>query len=224
VSWTELTDWWLDEIATDPTYEAVVTPLLLDILQPEPGSVYLDLGCGEGRVMRALAMTGASSLGVEGSFDLARMAVSAGPVVVGRLPNLGYLRDDSCDGAVCVLVLEHIEDHGMLLAEVARVVTPGGSLALVMNHPYWTAPGSSPISYPDGEVLWRPGSYFSRSSMLEPAGEKSIEFHHRTTADILETAASAGWSLERMTEAPHHELVDQAGILRLLACRWRLLP
>lgn len=224
MSWSDLTDWWLDEIATDPAYEDVVTPMLLDVLSPEMGKTYLDLGCGEGRVMRALGSANAKAIGVELNLDLARRAVEAGPVVSGSLPDLGFVRDDSVDGALCVLVIEHIEDHQLLLSEAARLVRPGGVFALVMNHPFWTAPGSSPISYPDDELLWRPGSYFGRGKSLEPAGEERIVFHHRTTGDLLESAASAGWSLERMVEAPHHELVDQAGILRLLACRWRLLP
>jgi SAM-dependent methyltransferase len=224
VSWSELTEWWLDEITEDPAYETVVTPMLLDVLEPRPDAVYLDLGCGEGRVMRVLAARGARPIGVEANPGLARLAAPTGPVVEATLPDLGFLRDDSVDGAICVLVLEHIEDHQRLFAEAARVVRPGGALALVMNHPFWTAPGSTPISHPDGEVLWRPGAYFERGRMLEPAGGRDVEFHHRPTGDLLESAASAGWSLERLIEAPHHELADQAGIPRLMACRWRLLP
>jgi SAM-dependent methyltransferase len=224
MSWSDLTDWWLDEIASDPAYDEVVTPMLLDVLGPAPGKSYLDLGCGEGRVMRVLHSVGALPIGVELNLDLAETAAKTGPVVVGALPDIGFLRDGSVDGALCVLVMEHVEDHVRFLAEIARVVRPGGVLGLVMNHPFWTAPGSSPIGYPDGEVLWRPGSYFERGTQLEPAGEQRIVFHHRTNGDLLEAAASAGWSLERLIEAPHHELVDQAGIPRLLACRWRLLP
>jgi hypothetical protein len=40
---------------------------------------------------------------------------------------------------------------------------------------------------------------------------------------LLISAADVGWSLERMIEQPHHEYQDQIGILRLLACRWRLI-
>jgi SAM-dependent methyltransferase len=224
MSWSDLTDWWLDEITSDPAYDTVVTPMLIDVLEPYQGRTYLDIGCGEGRVMRALATTGAHPIGVELNLALAHRAAETGPVVGGSLPRLGFLRDDSVDGAVCVLVIEHIEDHAGLLVELARVVAPGGVFALVMNHPFWTAPGSTPISDADDEVLWRPGSYFEPGSSLERAGEQRIVFHHRSTGDLLEAAASAGWSLERMIEAPHHELVDQAGIPRLMACRWRLLP
>ncbi|MGH8948736.1 MAG: class I SAM-dependent methyltransferase, partial [Acidimicrobiia bacterium] len=224
MSWSDLSDWWLAEIEEDPAYEAVVNPMLLDVLRPERGRTYLDLGCGEGRVMRAMRESGAIAHGVERNPDLARRAADAGPVVIGRLPELAFLRDHSYDGAFCVLVLEHIEDEVRLLAEAARVVRPGGLLALVMNHPYWTAPGATPISDLDGETLWRPGDYFTSGTTLEPAGENEVLFHHRTTARVLETAAAAGWSLERFVEAPHHELVEQPGIPRLLACRWRLLP
>ena len=223
MTWSDLSDWWLTEIADDPAYESVVNPMLIDVVQPEAGRTYLDLGCGEGRVMRVMRESGANEHGVELNLPLARRAVESGPVVIGRLPALGFLRDDSYDGAFCVLVLEHIEDEGRLLAEVARVVRPGGVLGLVMNHPYWTAPGAAPMTDLDGETLWRPGDYFSPGIILEPAGEREVLFHHRTTSAILEAAAAAGWSLERFVEAPHHELVEQQGIPRLLACRWRLL-
>jgi SAM-dependent methyltransferase len=224
MSWSELSDWWLDEIEEDLAYETVVTPMLLDVVRPEPGRTYLDLGCGEGRVMRAVTESGAAAHGVDLTLALARRAAESGPVVVGRLPDLGFLRDDSYDGAFCVLALEHIEDEGHLFAEAARAVRPDGVLALVINHPFRTAPGATPISDTDGETLWRPGDYFSSGTTLEPAGERHVLFHHRNTAKILESAAAAGWSLERFVEAPHHELVDQVGIPRLLACRWRLLP
>lgn len=224
MSWSDLADWWLAEIEDDPAYEALVTPVLLDILDPQAGLTYLDLGCGEGRLMRAVADAGALVHGVELNADLARRAANAGPIVIGRLPDIGFLRDASYDGAFCVLVLEHIEDHQRLLGESARVVRAGGVLGLVMNHPAWTSPGSTPISDFEGETLWRPGDYFSSGTTLEPAGERSVLFHHRPTGNLLTTAAAVGWSLERLVERPHHELVDQGGIPRLLACRWRLLP
>lgn len=224
MSWSELGEWWLTEIAEDPAYETVVTPLLIEVLDPEPGKFYLDLGSGEGRVMRAIRAVESKAHGVELNPGLARRSAEAGPTVVGRLPYLDFFGDDVYDGAYSVLVLEHIAEHDRFFAVVARVVRPGGVLALVMNHPIWTAPGSTPISDVDGETLWRPGAYFSTGTIEEPAGENRVVFHHRTLAHLLTSAAGAGWSLEEMIEAPHHEFAEQAGIPRLLACRWRLLP
>jgi SAM-dependent methyltransferase len=224
MSWSDLSDWWVTEIEDDPAYDAVVNPMLLDVLQPEAGRTYLDLGCGEGRIMRVLKESGATAHGVDLTLALARRAADSGPVVLGRLPDLGFLRDNSYDGAFCVLALEHVEDEGRLFSESARAVRPGGIFALVINHPFRTAPGATPITDSDGETLWRPGDYFSSGTTLEPAGEGLMLFHHRTTSRILESAAAVGWYLERFVEAPHHELDAQAGIPRLLACRWRLLP
>jgi SAM-dependent methyltransferase len=221
MSWSELADWWVSEVADDPAYETVITPMLLDIFHPVAGCTYLDLGCGEGRVMRAVAETSALVHGVELNRQLARLAVGIAPTVLGELPNLGFLRDDCYDGAYCVLVMEHIEDHRGLFQEAARVVKMGGRFALVMNHPVWTAPGSTPIEDTDGEILWRPGRYFSSGTSQEPAGSATIVFHHRTIADLLNAASGAGWVLEEMIEAPHHEIPTQQGIPRLLACRWR---
>jgi SAM-dependent methyltransferase len=218
VSWTGLTEWWLSELEGDPAYDAVVTPLLLEVLQPKPGRRYIDLGCGEGRVMRAVVRRGGTVHGVDVNLDL---AARAHPVVIARLPQIP-VRDNSYDGAYSVLSLEHIPDHRGLFGEAARVTVPGGILGLVINHPIWTAPGSTPISDEDGEVLWRPGDYFSSGSSEVPAGDGTVTFFHRSTADLLNAASEAGWSLEHIVELPHHLYDDQAGIPRLLACRWWL--
>ena len=224
MSWADMGDWWLSELESDPAYETVVTPMLLDVLRPEPGALYLDLGCGEGRVMAAVIERKAAVHGVELNQGLAMRAGLVAPTVLGRLPDLRFIRPDSYDGAFCVLVLEHIPDHAGFFRSAAEVVRPGGILALVMNHSVWTAPGSTPITDTDGEVLWRPGDYMSEGKSEEPAGDGTVTFHHRSMGSLLNAAADAGWSLQHLVEIPHHEFEDQVGIPRLMASRWSLLP
>ena len=221
MSWSDLSDWWLGEIGADPAYETVVTPLLLEILGPDEGMTYLDLGSGEGRSVRAVAVSGACVHGVELNEALARESDS--PSIIARLPGIP-VRNNSVDGVYAVLVLEHLADHHAFFSETARVVRPEGVLAVVANHPVWTAPESSPITDTDGEILWRPGEYFSAGSTKANAGEGTVKFYHRSMGALLNAAADAGWSLEHMIEQPHHGFDDQVGIPRLLACRWRLLP
>jgi SAM-dependent methyltransferase len=216
MNWSDLGEWWLAESQTDPAYEEVVTPLLMEIFTPRSGYLYLDLGCGEGRVMRSIETAGARVHGVDLNLDLASRA---GAAAIASLPSIP-MRSESYDGVYSVLTLEHIEDASGFFKESLRVTKPGGFLCIVVNHPVWTAPDSTPISDADGEVLWRPGAYFSSGSSEVPAGEATIRFHHRSMASLLNSAASAGWGLEEMIERPHHELEDQVGIPRLLACRW----
>jgi SAM-dependent methyltransferase len=226
-SWDTLGEWWLTEIEGDPAYDAEVTPLLIALAAPT-GRV-LDVGCGEGRLMKEIAGAGAQPFGVDISRLLLRRAAVHGPVVQGSLPSLGWSADDSFDGAVVSLVLEHISDHLALFAELARVVRPGGSLSLVMNHPIYTAPQSAPIEEPDGEVLWRPGEYFGSGYTDEPAGRHHVRFHHRTVSSLLTDASSVGWDLRELSETGvtesqierHPPLAQQRHIPRLLGIKWR---
>lgn len=222
--WSDHTEWWLAEIDDDPIYRSDVIPLLERLLADVPGRL-LDLGCGEGQVM---ALYPGRVLGCDISQGLLRLAARRGPVVRAELPDLGWLRPGSVDGAFLVLVLEHLA--GLEVFEtVARVVRPGGALTLVMNHPAFTAAGSGPIiDATDGEFLWRWGDYFHNGSTLMPAGEGDVLFHHRPLATILNEAAAAGWNLEEFVETGFSETalaaepgyVGQERMPRLLGARW----
>jgi SAM-dependent methyltransferase len=246
--WQELDEWWLDEV-DDPAYAEEVLPLIITALDAQPGGRYLDLGCGEGRVMAALHRQYAAGdgpdpshpagrdraaidvIGVDININLLRRAAVQGPVVADRLPNVASIADDAVDGAFVVLALEHIEDEAALFAATARVVRPDGVLAVVLNHPVYTAPESGPVLDPtDGEIYWRFGGYFEQGSTVEPAGGRHVEFVHRSMATLLNGAAAHGWSLEHMEErgvgaaaAARDPLLARHGdIPHLLAVRWRL--
>ena len=228
--WDDLTSWWLDEVASDRAYETDVLPLLKELLPPLEGAFVLDIGCGEGRVMKVIGLRGAKIIGFDLNQSLARAAREYGPVVVGRLPGLDCLRAESFDAAVAVLVLEHLVDLEVMFAEAARVVRVDGSLIGLMNHPLYTAPESAPIvDSEDGEVFWRWGSYLTAGPVVERIGKEAITFHHRPLAEILNAAAGSGWSLERMeeraieSEAPDQlpAMATQTHVPRLLGARWR---
>lgn len=224
--WDAKGEWWLTELSGDVAYEAEITPLMLELARAR-GRV-LDVGCGEGRLMAALRSESCEPFGIDIAGDLLEVAVRQGPVVRARLPHMTCFQDACFDGAVISLVLEHIPDHVTLLAELARVVKRGGFLALVVNHPIYTAPESGPIVDSDGEVLWRPGRYFDIGYTDEPAGAGAIRFHHRPLGELLSAAARAGWRLDEMVESGVTEsqiersplLAEQRHIPRLLGVRW----
>lgn len=230
-SWPEIAGWWVEEVEGDPAYREVVLPLLLDLLRPEPGRTYLDAGCGEGRVMAAVRASGAMTIGVDSTMELLSHARRQGPVVLDRLPGLAAIRDGALDGAYLSLVIEHLPDEAAVFAGLARVIRPGGILALVMNHPMWTAPGSAPILDEDGEVLWRSGRYFGRGWSDLPSGPGVQRFHHRSAADLVTAAAATGWCLEEMVEVGVDPtqvervplLRGQEDFPRLMGVRWRLV-
>lgn len=103
------------------------------------GGVALDVGSGPGSVTASLARTagpGGLALGVDISEPMLARAVraEAGPQVgflradAQRLP----LRDHTIDAAVSIAVLQLIPDPAATLSEIARVLRPGGRLALMV--------------------------------------------------------------------------------------------
>lgn len=228
VSWDRIDSWWLEELAGDPAYDEEIEPLLMSLLQPEPDLLYLDVGCGEGRLMRSIKAAGSRVVGCDLSPLLLSRAIHRGPVVRCALPSLKWVKPASFDGAYVGLVLEHLRDEKAFFASAAGAVRAGGVLALVINHPIWTAPKSSPIEDAGGEILWRPGTYFGRGFSREPAGDDKVTFYHRTMADLVNSASIAGWDLQSMEErglSPEQvkrvpDLDGQEHIPRVLGLRW----
>ncbi len=224
--WDDLAGWWRQELEDDPAYETDVLPMVLNLLDPQPGLTYLDTGCGDGRVMRSVGAAGARVIGCDVNLELLQLARAEGPVVGCRLPGLDWIRPAGLNGAYASLVVEHLVDLEPLFAGLARVVRPRGPLALVVNHPLFTAPDSGPVVDPtDGEVFWRWGTYFDDGFTEEPAGRSRVTFYHRPLASLLNAAAGAGWALERAIErsatTTHDPLLAQQGhIPRLLGLRW----
>jgi ArsR family transcriptional regulator len=101
----------------------------------DPALVVGDLGCGTGALAEALAPHVARVEAVDASPAMlaaarARLAgVENVAVREGTLEALP-LADDSLDAAVLLLVLHHVPDPPAALAEVARVVRPGGRVVL----------------------------------------------------------------------------------------------
>jgi len=119
---------------------------LLTALQPpvewlniRQGGIVLDVGCGPASITASLARAAGPSglvLGVDRSEAMLARAVRAesGPQIgfihadAQRLP----LRDQTVDAVVSVAVLQLVPDPVIALAEMARVLRPGGRLAVMV--------------------------------------------------------------------------------------------
>jgi SAM-dependent methyltransferase len=96
-----------------------------------PGSVVADLGCGTGFLAAELAPSVRKVIGVDGSTAMLRAARRR----VAALDNVELLRGDlsavpietgSCDAALLVLALTYVTDAAAAVAELGRVLRPGG--------------------------------------------------------------------------------------------------
>ncbi|MCF3932090.1 class I SAM-dependent methyltransferase [Acuticoccus sp. M5D2P5] len=92
----------------------------------------LDVGCGEGRFCRMLAARGIPAIGIDPTPELIDEAIARDPAGDYRLGTAEALDcpDDSFDLVVSYLTLIDIPDAERAIAEMARVLAPGGSLLI----------------------------------------------------------------------------------------------
>ena len=98
---------------------------------PARGRV-LEVGCGAGRFLRAVgaARPGLVLVGADVSRSALAMLTSIAPKIDVRLATHNALpaRDGEFDAVLLLDVLEHLEDPAGMLAEIRRVLVPGGVL------------------------------------------------------------------------------------------------
>ncbi|WP_435017685.1 class I SAM-dependent methyltransferase [Tundrisphaera sp. TA3] len=163
---------------------ALEEPAMWGRFGPLEGRIALDLGCGTGRHTAALARAGATVAALDFTpemMDIGRAKLRDLPVVWAqhRLPDPLPFRPDSFDIAVMGLVAEHIEALDSVLAEVLRVVRPGGACLVSALHPDRTAEGQ-------------------RARFIDPETgvRRPIATIHRTLDQYREIAARAGWAAD----------------------------
>ncbi|MFJ9619949.1 class I SAM-dependent methyltransferase [Streptomyces noursei] len=120
------------------SYIEVEEPVVHGLLDRGPVGTALDAACGTGRQTAALAARGYRTVGVDQSPEMlahARRKVPDAEFRRGRLEDLP-LDDGSVDLAVCSLAMTHLPDVSTGIAELARVLRPGGRIILSDLHPF----------------------------------------------------------------------------------------
>jgi SAM-dependent methyltransferase len=178
-----------------PSYAPEAVALLAAELPLAPGRVVADLAAGTGKLTRLLLPSGAQVVAVEPVPEMAgvlRRAVPGVPVARGlaeRLP----LRDGSVD-AVVVAEAFHWFDATAALAEVRRVLRPGGGLALL-----WNQAGAEPVP-------WQ----LELGALLAGLRDPTLPFTggHSTGPWDQEVAAAGGFTPVAHRTFPHEQVAS----------------
>jgi SAM-dependent methyltransferase len=138
------------ESAFVPAFFAQWAPVLCELARVGPGMSVLDVACGTGIVARTAADLVGTTGRVEGvDLNEAMLHVARrvrpeirwhqGDVVALPFP------DGSFDAAVCQMAMMFFPDRRRALAQMARVVRPGGTVALVVPSPLEVQPAFRPF-------------------------------------------------------------------------------
>ena len=109
--------------------------IVVESVRTNPGGSLLDVGCGDGYLLSQLAGSIDEGIGIDSEEE----AVRVGSQMLGDLQhcslqmNVCYdlpFEDARFDWVTSTDVIEHLEDPAQHLAEIARVLKPGGRLVL----------------------------------------------------------------------------------------------
>jgi SAM-dependent methyltransferase len=115
-------------------------PGMLALAGDVAGRRILDAGCGSGALSVALRDRGAVVTGIDASAGMLalarrRLGDDVALHVVDLSDRLPF-DDGAFDDVVASLVLHYLEDWGPTLAELRRVLRPGGRLIASVDHPF----------------------------------------------------------------------------------------
>jgi ubiquinone/menaquinone biosynthesis C-methylase UbiE len=173
-------------------------PEMIRLAGDVEGLEVLDAGCGSGPLMEAMRSKGATVSGFDLSsamVELARQRLGEDAAV--RVANLGAALpypDDAFDVVVASLSLHYVEDWVSALAELRRVLRPGGRLIVSIIHPTVYA-----IVYPEAD-------YFALTQYSEDydfgEGKVWMTYWHRPLQDVINSFIDAGFAIRAVTEPP----------------------
>jgi SAM-dependent methyltransferase len=179
-------------------------------LVPPPGRLTLDVGCGEGRVSRDLAELRHQVTGIDASATMiaaARDADPDGEYVLADAARLPF-PDGHADLVVSFMSLMDVDDMPNAVREYARVLEPGGRLALAVVHPINSGHEVDRVHPEDRLVLTE--DYFDRrrySDTIERDDvQMTFESRHWTLEDYFSALLDAGFRIEAVREIgdPEH--------------------
>jgi SAM-dependent methyltransferase len=204
--WNESAEAWIaaQNDRGDWSRQNVVDAAMLPRIDGRGFRTALDVGCGEGRFCRMLRQRGIDAIGIDPTPALlaeARRRDPGGDYRSGRAERLEF-EDGRFDLVVTYLTLIDIADFRAAIAEMARVLRPGGSL-LIANITSFVSPCVA-----DGWVKDETGRhlYFKIDRYLEEFPQWvewqgiRIENWHRPLGAYMSALLGAGLALNFFEE------------------------
>jgi SAM-dependent methyltransferase len=172
---------------------------MIDLAGDVNGHRVLDAGCGSGPLSAALRAKGAIVTGFDGSPAMIKLARQRlGENADLHVADLGRplpFADSAFDDVVVSLVLHYLRDWAAPLAELRRVLKPGGRLLLSVYHPTVYK-----LGYPDADYF--AVTQFSEDYTLKDGQSMVLTYWHRPLHAMTDAFTEAGFRISVISEPP----------------------
>lgn len=211
-SWGNVAVWYQESVSSEKSYQRrLILPNLVRLMDIRPGEKILETACGEGIMSRAFSEAGGTVSAADISPELIALAKKNSPVEirfeVASADKMEMFGDGYFDKAAIVLALQNIENDKGAIMEMARLLTPGGKLFIVLNHPCFRIPKASEWGYDELKRTQyrRIDRYISESKNLiemHPGAdprEVTVSFH-RPLQHYFKILGNSGLAVTRFEE------------------------
>jgi len=208
-SWEANAEAWSDAIANAaiPSRVQVTDAAVMEAILDLRARRVLDLGCGEGWLVRALSATGVEVVGVDASASLLARAREGGG---GAFHLCSYAQmaanperaGTGYDVIVCNFSLLQ-EDLSPLLRSLRQCLRAEGALVIQTTHP-WSSRGEAP--YKNG---WRMETF----AHFGDGFKEPMPWYFRTLQAWIELLTASGYRLVTVREPTHRASWEPASIL-----------
>ena len=213
--WDLNAEWWQNSFTNgaNAEYSEQLLPLLVELMNGF--QKVLDIGTGEGQIVRALTEMSIDAVGIDQSEKQIRHGkeINSSSVLLKSLAEHLPFCCSFFDAAIACLVVEHVEGFEESFREASRVIKTGGRFVIAMNHPFVQSPGSSWVedwTTDPPEKYWRVGSYLREEMSEEYFGNGiSIPFTHRPLSRYLNVLIESGFVVTRMIEPAPFDIEDE---------------
>ena len=202
--WDQSADPWIRLMAKgDPNRLLLLDNVMLGLCGEVSGLDVIDIGCGEGRFCRMLGKRGAKLTGIDPVEKLIIEARRRQPEATFHIAKAEALPvpDASMDLAVSYVALVDIADYKAAIAEMRRVLRPGGRFVVANLNGFNTATTKFWARDEDNNKLhWTMDNYMvERSTKAEWAGI-SVTNWHRPLSAYMSAFLSNGFQLKHFDE------------------------
>ncbi len=201
-----------DYEAGRPGYPPQAVAVLVEELGVGPGRRVCDLAAGTGKLTRLLVVTGAEVVAVEPVEGMRRTLAETvtGVTVLDGTAEAMPLPDDSID-VVTVAQAFHWFDRAAAMAEMRRVLVPGGGLAVLFNErderTAWVAAFSEILEWHSHRVSGYKATDWA--TVIDGEGQRTIGWEQPMTRSTLEARVRSISYVALMDEAEQQRLVTE---------------
>lgn len=196
---------WYDELVESDTFTgAIINPTLWKLLGDVSGKNVCDLGCGQGRLARALANQNAIIDLSSELIEIAKQKMGSEPInyLVDNAETLQEIDDSVFDVVLSNLALMDIVSIDKTFVSIRRVLKADSYFVFSITHPCFEAPHAEWVKN-EGKISRHIHTYINEGlwySTNKQGVRGQVGAHHRMLSTYINTLVQAGFIIEQMIE------------------------